>query len=126
MLKRTLLPLVLAAMVACQSTPSAPTSAAYWVQGAVSHAGRFAFSSETTLLEAVGQAQPLEAIADLSQVQLNRPNGGEPLSFIVDVEHMVETGDSRQNVLLRSGDVIFVPSADLPAERHRLVTPTKE
>ena len=116
MLKKIALLFVLGLTVtlsACQSTTVKPAAPVFSVEGAVAHAGEFTHGPDTTLLEAVQMAQPIDGVSDLAHVQLNRTIGGEAVSWVVDVEHMLATGDSTENVLLHAGDGILVPGGPI-------------
>ncbi|MCP2729657.1 SLBB domain-containing protein [Limnofasciculus baicalensis] len=65
-----------------------------------------------TLTVALQQAGGITLSADIRQVQIRRrqTNGVEKVSQI-DLWNLVQTGNQRQNLLLRDGDVIFVPTA---------------
>ncbi len=65
-----------------------------------------------TLTVALQQAGGITLSADIRQVQIRRrqANGTEKVSMI-DLWNLIQTGNQRQNLLLRDGDVIFVPTA---------------
>jgi len=115
MFKKTVLLCVLvvsAALSACRSTPVKPIEPVYWVEGAVSHVGKYDNGGDTTLLEAIRIAQPLDGVSDLAHVQLSRTVAGEAVSWVVDVQHMLATGDTTDNVLMQAGDVVLVPGGE--------------
>lgn len=58
--------------------------------------------------------------ANLSQVTLIRPAPAEPLVLVVDPGEMLRTGSTTENVMLRDGDVIFVPRRDRAAATDAL------
>ena len=109
MLKKaaSLLALTLA-LGACQSTPTAASSSVFWVEGAVACGGEQIDDGDTTLFEAVMAAEPVEASCDLTRVTLSRSSGGTPEVFIIDVQNMLETGDTTMNPLLQAGDIVIV------------------
>ncbi|MEM7310414.1 MAG: hypothetical protein AAF682_27300 [Planctomycetota bacterium] len=112
---RTLPALLLSALpaLAC-SSPGKEAAELFppgdWVRvvGAVEHEGNQALGADQTLLDAVLLARPI-AGADLSQVQLVRADSEEPFHVTVDVDRMLESGDSSFNLLLQSYDVVVVP-----------------
>jgi len=64
--------------------------------------------NETTVLQALSRAQWTER-SNLHRVALLRPDPVHPMRIEIDVRKMITTGDTSQNVLLRPGDILFVP-----------------
>ena len=93
-----------------EATASAAPTGTIWVVGKVrAGGGPNTVGADTTLLEAVLAAGPVSGSADLGRVHVLRPAEGAPLVFTVDVEAMLASGDTTQNLLLRDGDVVLVP-----------------
>jgi len=83
--------------------------------GAVSFGGGgFAYTGRDTVLDAIANAG-LSFIAWRSQIKVIRadPDPSERHEIIVDIDQMVTTGDTRLNVLLEPGDIVFVPPTPL-------------
>jgi polysaccharide export outer membrane protein len=62
------------------------------------------------LTQVIQGAGGLTPVADISQVQVRRQKGDQEEIFRVNLWEMLQRGDSRQNLVLRDGDVIIVPS----------------
>lgn len=102
----SILALATAALLgSCRHTPATT----YTIEGAVACAGEFPPGDDMTLWEAVMLAEPVEARCDLDRVELRREKNGEPLLLTVDVNEIIETGDTTFNIKVRAGDVILVP-----------------
>ncbi|HBE21408.1 MAG TPA: polysaccharide export protein [Cyanobacteria bacterium UBA11149] len=106
------------------------------VSGEVNRPGYYALSLDrssggqtavesATLTLALQQAGGVTLAADIRQVQIRRRqvNGGEKVHTI-DLWNLVQTGNQRQNLVLRDGDVVFVPTATSVnlAEAQRIAT----
>lgn len=92
----------------------------FWVLGQVKTPGAYPMAGPTTLLEALSKAGGLfsgeisgetQEVADLDRAILVRK--GAPLP--VDFRSMVEYGDMSQNVYLKGGDYIYMPSVQTRA-----------
>lgn len=88
----------------------------YYVLGQVGGAGPFQCSGHDTLMNALVLATPTN-IAWKTKVKVIRPSPDESQrrEIEVDVEKMIETGDTRMNILLEPGDVVYVPPTPLGA-----------
>lgn len=93
-----------------------------------------------TIVSALNLAQGVTLAADLRQVQLRRPQGGNlPVQiYNIDLTQLVRTGTVDRDLTLRDGDTIFIPTATsinlaelrqfastsfaIPANRPRTVT----
>ncbi|MHC5595696.1 MAG: SLBB domain-containing protein [Nostoc sp.] len=65
-----------------------------------------------TVLAALTTAQGVTLAADVSQVQLRRKIGRSPVQPItVNLKELIQTGRLAQDITLRDGDTIFVPTA---------------
>jgi hypothetical protein len=65
------------------------------------------FVGDTTVWDAV-MARPVQPTADLSDIYILRADPQHPLVIPVDLEKMLENGDSGDNVLLREDDIVVV------------------
>jgi hypothetical protein len=98
--------LLLAAACAA-SEPTGPLERSVVVSGAVDRGGRLPLDADATLLEVVLAAVPTAGVADLSRVELRRPD--PPVNLTVDVESMLATGDTTWNVHVQAADEVHVP-----------------
>ncbi|MEG4498648.1 polysaccharide biosynthesis/export family protein [Microcoleus sp. F10-C6] len=66
-----------------------------------------------TLMEMLQLAQGVTSAGDMRNVQIRRParRGGQEQVTTVDLQNFLETGNLRQDVTIRDGDTIFVPTA---------------
>ncbi|MEP6486962.1 polysaccharide biosynthesis/export family protein [Microcoleus vaginatus GB2-A3] len=65
-----------------------------------------------TLMEMLQLAQGVTSAGDMRNVQIRRPRRGGPEQVTtVDLQDFLETGNLRQDVTIRDGDTIFVPTA---------------
>ncbi|MEG4942307.1 polysaccharide biosynthesis/export family protein [Microcoleus sp. F4-D5] len=66
-----------------------------------------------TLMEMLQLAQGVTSAGDMRNVQIRRParRGGPEQVTTVDLQNFLETGNLRQDVTIRDGDTIFVPTA---------------
>ena len=87
----------------------------FWVLGQVKTPGAYPMTGPTTLLEALSKSGGLfsgeisgetQEVADLDRAIIVRK--GEPMP--VDFRSLVEYGDMSQNVYLKAGDYIYLPS----------------
>jgi protein involved in polysaccharide export with SLBB domain len=106
----TLLRFARLAALLCAGACAAPASPSrsVVVSGAVEHAGTVLLAADATLLEVVLLASPTAGVADLSRVELRRPD--PPLDLTIDVESMLLTGDTTWNVSVQPADRVHVPS----------------
>lgn len=86
----------------------------FYVMGQVAGEGPYAFTGRDSLMHALAVARP-NHIAWKSKVKVIRPDPVENKrhEFEVDVDSMIQTGDTRKNVLLQPGDVVYVPPTPL-------------
>ena len=86
----------------------------YYVMGQVGAPGPFPYTGRDTLMHVLAMAGPTN-IAWKSRIKIIRPSPieGERREIRVNVDKMVKTGDTRQNVLLEPGDVVYVPPTPL-------------
>ncbi|MEG4347591.1 polysaccharide biosynthesis/export family protein [Microcoleus sp. A003_D6] len=65
-----------------------------------------------TLMEMLQLAQGVTSAGDMRNVQIRRPRRGAPEQVTtVDLQNFLDTGNLRQDVTIRDGDTIFVPTA---------------
>ncbi|MEG5172105.1 polysaccharide biosynthesis/export family protein [Microcoleus sp. B3-D7] len=65
-----------------------------------------------TLMEMLQLAQGVTSAGDMRNVQIRRPRRGGPAQVTtVDLQDFLDTGNLRQDVTIRDGDTIFVPTA---------------
>jgi len=86
-------------------------SKVYYVLGQVVHPGPKPYTGRDTVLSAVSGAIP-NPMAWEERIIVVRPSekeGVEPRRFNINYYRMVELGDTRLNVLLKEGDVVYVP-----------------
>jgi protein involved in polysaccharide export with SLBB domain len=93
----------------------------YYVFGEVMPPGPKNYTGRDTLLQALADAKPTY-LAWKSKVRVTRPAVDEPerRTIVVDLEHMLQTGDLTANVLLQEGDVIDVPPTPIAWVGHRV------
>jgi beta-lactamase regulating signal transducer with metallopeptidase domain len=90
-----------------------------WLFGSLSRHGAIPWPEDATLMQIVRLAAPTDE-ADLTRVQLISPDGEHPLVVEVDFRQMVLTGNTAQNVMVRAGDILFVPKRSLQLPPLRL------
>lgn len=76
-----------------------------------------------TLTQAIVQGGGVTLTADISQIQVRRrrAGGGADQLFVVDFQNLLQTGDRTQDLTLRDGDTIFIPTVtavNLPQTRQ--------
>jgi polysaccharide export outer membrane protein len=89
-------------------------SQSYYVFGEVGSPGPKRYTGRDTLLRALAEARPT-FLAWRSQVRVVRPASDEEpaKTIVVDLDRMVRTGETDQNILLQPGDIIEVPPTPL-------------
>ncbi|MCE9593239.1 MAG: hypothetical protein K8S98_03500 [Planctomycetes bacterium] len=103
----------LALATACHAShgsTTASTERVFVVEGCVAHPGAQTWDADTTVFEAVRRAEPVTAECDLSRVTLVRYGSNAADALTIDVQRMLDSGDSTQNALVHAGDVIVVPA----------------
>jgi polysaccharide export outer membrane protein len=88
------------------------------IAGEINRPGSYTFSQDTTsqvpsLTHALQMAGGVTQIADLRQIQIRRilPNGtGTTQTLTIDLWQLVQAGNLQQDLLLRDGDSIFIPT----------------
>jgi len=92
-------------------------SQAYHVLGQVNRAGPVPYTGRDTAITAISLAQP-QVTAWIKKIRVIRPSGQvgvEPKIFELNWKRIMDTGDTRQDVLLEAGDIIYVPPTILAA-----------
>ncbi len=81
-----------------------------FVYGQVRAPGEYFYNGSNTVMSALARAQPTER-ADPSSVLIVRPdeNGELRARMTVNLDHMIQTGDTTLNAVLQEGDVVYVP-----------------
>jgi protein involved in polysaccharide export with SLBB domain len=69
--------------------------------------GREPFKGNLTVWDLV-MSKPIVATADLSDIYVMRPDPVHPLVIPVDLKKMLYDADSRDNILLREDDIVYV------------------
>jgi len=92
----------------------------YYVFGEVGARGPRRFTGRDTLLMALAEAQPTW-LAWRAQIRVTRPSVTEQERkvIVVDLDKMIQSGDTTMNVLLQEGDIIEVPPTPLAWVGHR-------
>lgn len=93
----------------------------YYVFGEVTAAGPKRFTGRDTLLRALAEAQPT-FLAWRSQIKILRPSpdADERKTIVVDLDRMLNNGDTANDILLQEGDVVQVPPSPLAWVGHRI------
>jgi protein involved in polysaccharide export with SLBB domain len=81
-----------------------------YVFGEVQKPGAYSFSgSEMRLIDAVSEAGGITAFAQQSETVVVRGDITQPEIINSDLKRLLEKGDRSQNILLASGDMVYVP-----------------
>lgn len=93
---------------------SAFNSKTIYVFGQVAGGGKMAYTGRDTVLDVVARAQPT-FLGWGSRVQVIRPSADPDKRHVVtvDTDKMTQTGDLKDNFLLKEGDVVYVPPTPL-------------
>jgi polysaccharide export outer membrane protein len=86
----------------------------YYVFGQVAGVGPRPYTGRDTVLKALAEAAPT-SMAWKSQIRIIRPSPdkSERNTIVVDLDRMLENGDTTEDILLEEGDVIQVPPTPL-------------
>ena len=84
-----------------------------FVLGEVGAAGAYTWIGGLTLLEAIPLAGGYNRDAETSQVLIIKGGLADPKMLLVDAKSVLEEGRLDQNVVLESGDIIYVPKTRL-------------
>ncbi len=87
-----------------------------YVFGEVTVAGAYTYNGANTVLGTLAQAQPTR-LSDPSRVQVLRPNADGKLvrRMTIDLNAMIQEGDTTLDAVLEEGDIIYVPANGLAA-----------
>ncbi|MCP4251199.1 MAG: polysaccharide export protein [bacterium] len=93
----------------------------FYVFGEVDSPGPQIYTGKDSVVDALAAASPT-FLAWRSQISVIRPHPDPEQAprIRVDLDHMVQTGDLRLNVLLEPGDVVWVPPTPLGWIGHRI------
>lgn len=85
------------------------------LSGEVNSPGAYALAIEggqkfPTLTQVIQQAGGLTPVSDISRVQLRRQKGNQQENYSINLWELLQEGNSRQNITLRDGDVLIIPS----------------
>lgn len=80
------------------------------VLGEVNTPGIFTLDSSLTIMEAISKAGGMTSDAKLSNVILIRREQGKPQVASLDLKKVFKEGDFSQNIVLRSGDIVYLPA----------------
>jgi len=85
-----------------------------YVFGQVQMGGALPFTGRDTVLDVLAKAKPT-FLAWGAQVKVIRPSPSENdrSEVVVNVDEMMQTGDLRNNFLLKEGDIVYVPPTPL-------------
>ena len=85
-----------------------------YVFGQVSRGGKLPYTGRDTVLDVLAKAGPT-SLAWGAQVKVIRPSAtpDERHEIVIDVDKMMQSGDMRNNFLLKEGDIVFVPPTPL-------------
>lgn len=81
------------------------------VTGQVKDPGSFPLKSGLTALEAIGLAKGFTKIAGQNDVKIMRMENGEKKTIKVKLGDISRKGDKSEDVLLKRGDIVFVPES---------------
>lgn len=83
----------------------------FFVFGQVGSPGAYFFNGSNTVLNTLAQAQPTE-LADPTQIQILRPSPDGELRarMTINLDEMVQRGDTTLNAVLQEGDIVYVPA----------------
>jgi len=80
-----------------------------YVIGRVNHPGRFVLNANVNVLQALSMAGGLNPFAEEGKIKIFRQEGNATELINYDYSDVVKGKDLGQNIMLRRGDVIFVP-----------------
>lgn len=85
------------------------------VMGAVRQPGAYPLrTNATTVMAALAEARGVHENADrVAYVMRGHARAGEPQPVMVDLDALLRKGDARHNVVVESGDTLFVPQANV-------------
>jgi polysaccharide export outer membrane protein len=111
-LSRALAPIVRRPIVTINLTTPRATKVA--ITGAITRPGVYTLEAFTSLTTALQQAGGVTPSADLTQIQVrrpeSRPSGGEQV-VALNLQDLLQQGNLEQDLILRDGDQVFIPTA---------------
>ncbi|MGL5080954.1 MAG: SLBB domain-containing protein [Microcoleaceae cyanobacterium] len=91
------------------------------IVGEVSRPGPYTLTADSkaggilTVTQAIQQAGGITSVADLRQIQVKRPGkNGEQEVINVNLFALLQQGDLRQDLILKDGDTVIIPTAEKP------------
>lgn len=96
-------------------TLTTPRPLSITLAGEVNSPGAYALAIEggqkfPSLTQVIQEAGGLTPVSDISRVQLRRQTGNSEETYSINLWEFLREGNSRQNVTLRDGDVVIIPS----------------
>ena len=81
-----------------------------FVFGQVKAPGEYFYNGSNTVMNTLARAQPTPR-ADPSSISIVRPdeNGELRARMTINLDHMIQTGDTTLNAVLQEGDIVYVP-----------------
>lgn len=81
-----------------------------FVFGQVKSPGEYFYNGSNTVMNTLARAQPTDR-ADPSSIAIVRPdeNGELRARMTINLDHMIQTGDTTLNAVLQEGDIVYVP-----------------
>jgi len=111
-LSRAMAPIVRRPIVTVNLTTPRATKVA--ITGAITRPGVYTLEAFTNLTTALQQAGGVTPSADLTQIQVrrpeSRPSGGEQV-VALNLQDLLNQGNLDQDLILRDGDQVFIPTA---------------
>ena len=85
-------------------------SKAVYVLGEVKRPGLQPYYGDMKIVDAIASAQGISFYGDMTQIRLTRESiDGAPTILTVNLKMLINKGAGEENVILREGDIIFVP-----------------
>lgn len=81
----------------------------YFIYGEVARDGPRKHAGDVTIWEAVMEAKPDKNSANTGRVRLIRADPVDPLIFEVNINDVIERGDTTFNIQVQENDIIYVP-----------------
>ncbi|MGC1310033.1 MAG: SLBB domain-containing protein [Phormidesmis sp.] len=96
------------------------------IAGEIGRPGSYTIEQNNTqsarLSQLIETAGGISQAADLSRIQVSRPQiNGEPKILTVNLLALIKDGDLTQDLTLRDGDSVFVPTSQVPLENSALI-----
>lgn len=95
------------------------------IAGEINRPGSYVLGGEIgnypTLTRLLQTAEGITPSADLRNIEIRRQYASQTQVFRADLWHLLSTGDLSQDVVLRDGDSVFIPSTLVPLEESALL-----